>query len=640
MYLAEFLLGLTFFCLGLAATLEVGRSSKLALASEIHWLAAFGFVQSLYGWCDFFLVLKPDGISPDTLLLIRTISLPVSALLLVRFGVGLIERAGPLPDWLTLVPVVLIVPVSLLLGYGLIVAMTQAPRALAADVWSRYLLYFPGNLLAAFGCYWQWHTLRQNNLPGPRRMLLGAMWAFAANSLFSGLVVPTTPFGIAPWLNETSLQSLTAIPIEYCRLVPAIAITFFITKALGVFEAEQQQNLAELRLSQQEAAQKALEAQTEARHTAERWTDALVGISRRIANMENVDTVLRSVVEIACRLLNSDSAVLALWDETGSRLEVKCYATPQFCKPGNSVAVENSLIVETIRTRRSIVYPDDVPDRTGAWICPICKREVCAAAIVTLQFETEPIGGLWISRLMNMPFTPTELIELEHLADQAVIAIEHALMASRLQSLAVVEERSRIAREMHDGLAQVLGYLGLENQTLEALVKRKDWDAALHEIHQAREQINLAQADVRQNILSLRTTLAGDAGLLPSLNEFLQEFSLQTGIEAVLVNNGAGPPMLSPMAEAQLVRIIQEALSNIRKHAHARHVQVRLAVHQNSLCVTVADDGIGFDGKPGPGHYGLLTMRERAEGVGGGLTVNSEIGIGTQVEIWLPLVQN
>jgi signal transduction histidine kinase len=640
MFPAEFLLGLSFFCLGLAATLEVGRTSKLALAREMHWLAGFAFAQSLYGWCDFFLQMNPAGAVGDALLLIRAIALPVSALLLVRFGIGLIEKAGPLPDWLTLVPVVLIVPLSLLLGYGLIIAIIQAPRALAADVWSRYLLYFPGNLLAAFGCYWQWHTLKQNNLPGPRRMLLGAMWAFIANSIISGLIVPKSSYGLTPWLNESTLQSMVALPIEYWRLIPALAVTFFVTKALGVFEAEQQQNLNELRLSQQKAIQNALQAQTEARHAAERWTDALVGISRRIADMENVDTVLLSVVEIARRLLNTDTAVLALWDETGSHLDVKCWATAYSCQSGKSLPVENRIILDAIRRRHAIIYPDDIPDVEGAWICPICKHEIQAAAIVALQLENEPIGGLWVGRLERAPFTPTELVELEHLADQAVIAIEHALMASRLQSLAVVEERSRIAREMHDGLAQILGYLGLENQTLEALVKRKDWDAALSEIHQARQQINLAQADVRENILSLRTTLAGNAGLLPSLKEFLQEFSLQTGIEAVLVNQGAEPPVLSPMAEAQLVRIIQEALSNIRKHAQARHVRVRLAIHQNCLCVTISDDGIGFDNKPGPGHYGLMTMRERAEGVGGGLTINSEIGAGTQVEVWLPLIQN
>jgi signal transduction histidine kinase len=640
MYLAEFFLGLTFFCLGLAATLEVGRSSKLALAGEMHWLAGFGFTQSLYGWCDFFQQFAPASKVGDALFLIRTISLPVSALLLVRFGIGLIEKAGPLPEWLTLMPVVLIVPISLLLGYGLIIAITQAPRAQAADVWSRYLLYFPGSLLAAFGCYWQWHTLKQNNLPGPRRMLLGAMWAFIANSLLSGLVVPQSTYGLAAWLNEGSLQSLSAIPIEYWRLGPALAITIFITKAMGVFEAEQQQNLIDMREAQQNAIRKSLEDQTEARHTAERWTDALVGISRRIADMENVDAVLLSVVEIARRLLNADSAVLALWDETGSRLEVKCSANSQSCKSEKSMVVENSLILDAIRSRKSTIYPDGISDKAGGWICPICKNEIQAAAIVALQLENEPIGGLWVGRLTNSPFSSTELVELEHLADQAVIAIEHALMASRLQSLAVVEERSRIAREMHDGLAQILGYLGLENQTLEALVQRKDWDAALNEIQQARQQIAIAQDDVRENILSLRTTLAGDAGLLPSLEEFLQEFSLQTGIEAVLVNNESRPPILSPMAEAQLVRIIQEALSNIRKHAYAKRVQVRLAIHENCLCVTITDDGMGFDNTPGPGHYGLITMRERAEGVSGGLTINSEIGVGTQVEVWLPLIQS
>jgi signal transduction histidine kinase len=249
-------------------------------------------------------------------------------------------------------------------------------------------------------------------------------------------------------------------------------------------------------------------------------------------------------------------------------------------------------------------------------------------------------GGLWVARQAGEGFTPEDLLGLEHLADQAVIAIEHALMAARLQSLAVTEERSRIAREMHDGLAQVLGYLSLEMQTLDALVRQKDQEAVLAELQQARRHILEAQADVRENILSLRTTLAGDLGLIPALRQYAEEFEVQTGIAARVGGDVEDVSRLSPLAEAQLVRVVQEALANVRKHARAEQVLVQLTPRNGCLRVTVSDDGQGFDAQAiGRTHFGLQTMRERAESVGGGLTVTSAPGTGTQVELWLPFVQ-
>jgi two-component system nitrate/nitrite sensor histidine kinase NarX len=127
--------------------------------------------------------------------------------------------------------------------------------------------------------------------------------------------------------------------------------------------------------------------------------------------------------------------------------------------------------------------------------------------------------------------------------------------------------------------------------------------------------------------------------LIPALEEYVSEFGVQTGIDAHLVCDLQVPPHLSPVAEAQLVRIVQEALANVRKHAQASQVQVSLACHDRSFCVTVTDDGIGFDNLPLHGHYGLATMRERAKEAKGGLTVTSRHNEGTQVKLWLPLMQ-
>jgi signal transduction histidine kinase len=635
----HFISGLAAFSLGLAVLLENRDSSQLPLGRQLPWLAAFGFAYGLVEWADMFLGYGPSSALQPALVIARSILLPLSALLLVRFGTGLVNEAGPMPAWMELLPVILIVPISLLLGYALVVALTSPSLATAADVWSRYLLFLPGNALAAFGFYRQWHGLSEANLSDARGQILGASLAFTLNAFVSGLIVSPSPYLLAPWLNDNLILSLTDIPVQFWRMLSNLALLFFVIWALDIFETERKHQLERLDEERAHAQADALKAHFEARRAAENWTETLVSLSRRIANMDNVDNILMEIVTTARRLLATDTAVLGLWDENAENLLVKCYAILDGTFMADDRPVTTSLILDAIRLSSPSRYPEDFHVSNESWECPVLNREVSSTAVVPLQLEGQSFGGLWVARVDERSFSSTDIMGLERLADQAVIAIEHALMTKRVQSLAIYEERARIAREMHDGVAQILGYLGLEMQTLEALVERREAKTALAEIRKAQQSIKLAQEDVRENILSLRTTLSGEAGLIPALEEYVSEFGVQTGIDARLKCDLEEPPHLSPVAEAQLVRIVQEALANVRKHARASQVQVNLTCHDHSLCVTVTDDGIGFSSPPLRGHYGLTTMRERAKEANGGLTVTSRQNEGTQVKLWLPVMQ-
>ncbi len=633
-----FVYGLAFFSLGLAALLETRHASELPLGRQLRWLAAFGLTHAVVEWCDMFAMAMPTGSAHEALTVVRTLMLPVSALLLVRFGVGLVNDAGPLPAWLSLLPVVFIAPIGLVVAYALIVAVMEPPLELAADVWSRYLLYFPGNLLAAFGLVRQWKLLANRQYASARHLLLGAALAFFFNAFVAGLIVPAAGYGLAPWLNYDTALAVTRVPIQIWRMLSGLAVTIFVMRALGVFEAERKQHIAELQTQREQAQQATLQAQSTARWTAERWTEGLVSVGRRIADMEATDDILAAIVDLARRLLRADLAVLGLWDENRQYLMLKNYATAEGLHPIESKHSRNEIVLDALRTDRVYRYPDDEGASPRAWESVVLQHEIRTALIVPLQLDAQSVGGLWVARVDAQPFTATDVLGLERLADQAVIALEHASMTAQLQSLTVKEERARIAREMHDGLAQVLGYLSLQLQTLEAYVRQNDCERALAELCQARTRIKDAQADVRENILSLRTTLSGEVGLVPALQQYVEEFSVQTGIDARLIDECGGQTNLSPLAEAHLVRIVQEALTNVRKHAHARHAQVRLALQRGCLATSITDDGVGINGLALRGHFGLQTMRERAESVGGGLTVNSEPGVGTQVELWIPTV--
>jgi len=634
-----FFYGLAFFTMGLAVALESRRASALAFGHHLHWLAAFGFLHSLVEWADMFLLIYPTEPVSDVLLIIRTIMLPLSTIVLVRFGIGLVSEAGPLPEWVTFVPVVLLVPLSLLMAYGLTIAVTELPMQTAADVWSRYLLYFPGCLLASFGFLRQWWGLRRAGWERVPGLLLGAALGFLINSIFAGLIVPPAPYGLAPWLNYDRILAITGVPVQVWRGLAALVVAFFVVRALGVFEAERERQLVTLRVERDRSQQKALEAQSKARERVERWMAHMVRISRRIANMEDMNRVLVTIAETARELLGSDTAALALWDESRTQLRLKCYATAEGATVADSTPVRNPIILEAVQTFRPWRFPEDMGDKQDRWICPILNQEILAAAVVPLHLEGQPVGGLWVGRYAYVPFTHDDLLGLEHLADQAVIALEHALMTTRLQSLAVIDERSRLAREMHDSLAQILGYLSLEMQTLEILVRQGNVDLVLAALKKARERIHAAHSDVRESILCLRTTLAGDTGLIPALREYVEGFGVQTGVTTQFITDVEDLHGLSPVAETQLVRIVQEALTNVRKHAQAHHLQVRVMVRDGRLGVVVADDGIGFSPRGDRSHFGLQTMSERAASVGGQLTVTTRPGEGTQVELWLPLAQ-
>jgi len=218
---------------------------------------------------------------------------------------------------------------------------------------------------------------------------------------------------------------------------------------------------------------------------------------------------------------------------------------------------------------------------------------------------------------------------------------ENERLQERVLSVTVLEERERIAREMHDSVGQVLGYVNTKAQAVQALLETGQLAAAQRQLGELEQAARDVYADLREAILSLRTT-PSPGGLVPALQEYVRRFAELSGVQAELIADaGAAATSMNPTAELHLLRIIGEALTNVRKHAAARHAWVRLAAHDGVLVATVTDDGIGFDPtRAGPGGwkgFGLEMMRERAEAIGAAFAVRSRGGAGTEVAIRLPL---
>jgi signal transduction histidine kinase len=232
-----------------------------------------------------------------------------------------------------------------------------------------------------------------------------------------------------------------------------------------------------------------------------------------------------------------------------------------------------------------------------------------------------------------------QLLLLHDITEQK---LAQAKVVEQQRVVATLEERERLARELHDGIGQVLGYVGMQAQTASKWVEDGNAEKARSLLGRLVEVAKDAHADVRESILSLRASSVPEWSFVPTLKQYLDNFQANYGIRTELsLSEGIGTDILSPVAGVQLLRVIQEALTNARKHSGAHAVRVSIEQNKNQAHITVTDDGRGFDaGHPDiatGSHFGLVFMRERMEQIRGSLKIDSSPGAGTVVELYVPI---
>lgn len=216
-----------------------------------------------------------------------------------------------------------------------------------------------------------------------------------------------------------------------------------------------------------------------------------------------------------------------------------------------------------------------------------------------------------------------------------------AQLLDQQRALAALQERERVARELHDGLGQVLGYVKMQAKAARERLAQGQATRADDELARLETVAQEAHADVREYILDSKSWDLPGAGLLHALRQYLRRFGETYGIRTELVAPPAGTDgALEPTMEAQLLRIIQEALTNARKHAHANSVKVSIGLGDDRAQVIVEDDGSGFEpallATAKGMKFGLDFMSERAEEAGGSVELRSAPGSGTKVIIDFP----
>ncbi len=262
-----------------------------------------------------------------------------------------------------------------------------------------------------------------------------------------------------------------------------------------------------------------------------------------------------------------------------------------------------------------------------------------SAAAVPLVADGQRLGALVLAATHPLVFEDAHADVLISLAGQAALALRNAELHAQVRQLAVFEERYRLGREIHDGLAQTLAYLGLQTERVETLLQRGRVDEAGREVAELRQSVRAAYVDAREAIDGLRLRVEGPSDLAAQLRAYVADFARQSGLAA---DFSAAPDGLAVDAETavQLLRITQEALTNVRKHAEARHVVVRLTGDDADVELTVTDDGRGLPTAPAGERvyrrHGLASMRERAETLGGTLSIVTGAGQGTRVIVSVP----
>lgn len=359
-----------------------------------------------------------------------------------------------------------------------------------------------------------------------------------------------------------------------------------------------------------------------------------------VASELSLDSVLKKVVDQARNLVGAQYGALSVVGDDGA---IRSFLTSGITAeqraaigaPPVGHGVLGVVLHEGQRLRlpdisqhpRSVGFPPKHPMMKTLLAVPIA----CKSPFVGNLYLSEKEGGA--------QFTADDEETLERFAVQAGIAIDNAYLHQQVANLAVAQERLRIAHEMHDGIAQVLGYVNTKVQAANEYLRRGKSEEATTQLRELAVAAREAYGDVREAIVDLRTLPEPNRSFADVLTEYINRWKEQTGISTHLTIEG--DLAIPAGAELQLVRIVQESLTNVRKHSKATTANVSIARRNGALLLTVADDGIGFNtatrSRSDFPRFGLSTMRERAESIGGKLQIDSTPGQGTTVRLEVPV---
>jgi signal transduction histidine kinase len=351
----------------------------------------------------------------------------------------------------------------------------------------------------------------------------------------------------------------------------------------------------------------------------------------------HLDEVLQSLVSAASQLLHADKGSLLVWDDQREKLHARAtygfspetVAIMSFSK-GEGLAGKVAISGEP-----AIVEDAMLDERVTAEI--IQAEKIRGLIQIPIRVAGEVYGIFSADYLQPHHFTEEEIRLLSAFAQRAGLAIETARLHEREQQIAVMQERNHLARDLHDSVTQSLYGVSLYAEVALQLLRSGEPEKASKNLKELKAMSLDALAEMRLLIYELRPSVFEAEGLVAALQARLDAVEGRVGLETNFVIEG--DVSLSPPVEQGLYRIVQEALNNVLKHAHARAVTVTLQQQKHMVCLEVADDGVGFDPVAAceAGCMGLHGMKERAQEMGAEFEIISRAGSGAKVIVRRPI---
>jgi signal transduction histidine kinase len=364
---------------------------------------------------------------------------------------------------------------------------------------------------------------------------------------------------------------------------------------------------------------------------------ALDDATRGIAGVLEVDAVLQLIVERVRELVRARYAALGIVDSVGV---IERFVTvgilPEDRERIGDPPRGHGLLGLIIREGRAFRIPEISahPDSTGF---PLHHPTMHSFLGVPITVKGASVGNLYLTDKADaIEFSEDDQALAETFALHAGIAIENARLHAQVQRLVIIEERERIAKDLHDGIIQSIYAVGL---SLEDLPELMDEDAAeaRARIDRAIDALHVTIRDIRNFIMGLRPELLDQRDLVGSLQALAEEVRLNSMVEVEIAIDPAAAAALPDHARAPIFHITREALSNVARHSHATRASVVLRGERGSVQLEINDNGVGFE--PGQeraaSHQGLANMAARAARHGGHLSIDTAAGAGTRIIVKL-----
>lgn len=370
--------------------------------------------------------------------------------------------------------------------------------------------------------------------------------------------------------------------------------------------------------------------------------DALDSATRAIAGELDLDRVLQLIVDSVRNLVHARYAALGIVDPS-RRIE-------HFITSGVSADERaaigppprgHGLLGLIIREARAYRIPD-ISKHPDAYGFPPDHPAMRSFLGVPVRTGGEAIGNFYLTEKKGAAeFSAQDQRLVEMFALHAAIAIQNARLHARVQRLAVLDERLRIGRDLHDGIIQGIYAVALSLEDVPDLMT-EDTPEAASRIDRAIDRLNTTIGEIRTFIVGLgadAVQIAIGSRLAGLADELLLSSGARMALDLDLADVGEVDERLSPEAATQLLQIAREALSNAIRHSGAPRARLSIRAQDDQAVLSVEDNGCGFDpGAPrGAGHLGLANLHDRAVSVGGTLQVSSTIGAGTRIIVRLPL---